>query len=75
MNMSVLSVPGIVGNAKFEHCEDRGYEGVGCGEWVSPPTGEGVWGCVAPQKKIFDLGSYIGQFWCKLSAFCTVRVA
>jgi len=42
--------------------------------------GHGVWGRVSPSpgvplpRKNFDLGSQIGEFWCKLCAFCTVHL-
>jgi len=48
----------------------RGAEGVRSGEGVSPPH----WGrklCPLYRKKI---RSQIGEFWCKLGAFCTVHL-
>jgi len=44
---------------------------------VSPsPLGEGSEeGAVPlPQKEKFDFGSQIGEFWCKLGAFCAVHL-
>ena len=71
-------------SAEFERRrrEDRGAEGaegVGCGEEVSPPhwregSGERA---VPPNplpRKNFEFGSQIGEFWCKLGAFCTVHL-
>ena len=44
------------------------------GMGVPLPTGGGSGGAVRlPETKI-DFASQIGEFWCKLRAFCTVQV-
>jgi len=42
----------------------------GVGRGVPLPAEVGVW---APEKKS-DFGSQMGEFWCKLGAFCTVHL-
>jgi len=55
--------------------EDRGAEGMGCGERGCPhphcDRGLGGGRAVPPPQKKIDFGSQIGEFWCKLGAFCT----
>ena len=51
-------------------CEESGMWG-----WVSPsPLRTGLGAVPPPQIKKMDFASQIGEFWCKLSAFCTVLV-
>ena len=52
--------------------------GVRCGEGVFPsPLGEAgrALGRAPSPEKFFDFGSQIGEFWCKLGAFCAVHKA
>ena len=64
------------GNAKLERRRRERIEApkalrwVGCGEGVSPSPSGGVW----PQNFFFDFRSQIGEFWCKLGAFCAVHL-
>jgi len=51
-------------------------------KWGRGAEGGEVWGggvpsllgAVPPPQKKIDLGSQIGEFWCKLGAFCTVHL-
>ena len=67
----IVSLKKNCGNAEFE-CQR--HRGVGCGEVVFLPSRGGVWGgAVPPPRKIFQFW-ILDEFWCKLSAFCTVHL-
>jgi len=47
----------------------------GYGEGVSPsPLEEGFGEGYSSPEKNFHFGSQIGEFWCKLGAFCTAHL-
>jgi len=72
-----MGVRGAIG-AEFEHRrrEDRGAEfaeGWDVGGGVPSSLGDGPWEGLSIEK-FSDFGSQIGEFWCKLGAFCTVHL-
>jgi len=53
---------------------EEGVRKAGCGDGCPPPHWGRDWVlCLLSRKKI-DFASQIGEFWCKLSAFCTVQL-
>ena len=54
---------------------EEGVTRVGCGDGCPPFHWGRVWedAVPTPQKKI-ECASHIGEFWCKLSAFCIVQI-